>query len=46
MKENKYLIKYFRLHRLLRLLLIVLGVIVLIIFILDFAFVFDSPSYK
>ena len=39
-------IKYFRVPWLLRLLLIVLGVIVLIIFILDFAFVFNSPSYK
>lgn len=45
-KGNDYRIKYFRLPRLLRLLLIVLGVIVLIMFIMDFAFVFNSPSYK
>ena len=39
-------IKYFRLPRVLRLLLIVLGVIVLIIFIMDFAFLFNNPTYK
>jgi hypothetical protein len=39
-------IKYFRLPRVLRLLLIVFGVIVLIIFIMDFAFIFNNPTYK